>query len=49
MERPKEIDFSERRIPDTIWEAINEALSNEFDAVPSGYSIELKVTDIDWD
>lgn len=49
MERPTEIDFSERRIPDAIWEAIGEMLAYEYEATPSGYSIELKITDIDWD
>ena len=49
MKRPTEVDFSERRIPDAIWEAIIETLSDEFDADPSGFSIELKVVDIDWD
>ena len=47
--KPTEVDFSERRIPDVIWEAINESLRDEYDSVPSGYSIELKVTNIDWD
>ena len=49
MERPKNIDLSQERLTDEVWEAITGMLKEKYGAMPTGYSLDIKVEDIDWE
>lgn len=51
-ELPEEVDLTTRdnfRVPDELWNAINEYLSDEYGYCVNSYGLELKVSGIDWD
>lgn len=52
MKLPNEIDLTEAdgfRVPDEMWDAINEYLADEYGFCTNSYGLEIKVSGIDWD
>lgn len=49
---PTEINLTNKdefRVPEEMWEAINDFLADEYGLCVNSYGLEIKVSDIDWD